>query len=408
MPASINLVNSIGHQDAAQLTNLVRALVALGFKIDADEQTVSMAGRGTLRALRAIERSAGLTVNRRFLVSAGAAAEINRRLVQAGALDESGKGPSESLQVQGTVRGSDGVPIGELVVLAFDQDLRSRQELGSATTDASGRYVIAYSAESFARAEKGYADIVVQVPSKDNAKPRYESEVQFNAPAHLVHDIRLDVRGPSLYVRVLEAIEPLIAGQKVTLAEIDENDRFRDVSFLAGETGLDATPIVALAVAARLARDTALDQGMLFASILAGAWPEPSVNEGLALRDLDLRAGRIGARLGEHGRDHLRALLATAVKGGIIEASAKKIDAFVDALLDFAHRDAAQRPGVALSPALLRELLGEQSKDIESHFVEGTGAALVDSLRRDPKVARPPAAARRGPGLARHGDSRGP
>lgn len=389
MPASINLVNSIGHQDAAQLTNLVRALVALGFKIDADEQTVSMAGRGTLRALRAIERSAGLTVNRRFLVSAGAAAEINRRLVQAGALDESGKGPSESLQVQGTVRGSDGVPIGELVVLAFDQDLRSRQELGSATTDASGRYVIAYSAESFARAEKGYADIVVQVPSKDNAKPRYESEVQFNAPAHLVHDIRLDVRGPSLYVRVLEAIEPLIAGQKVTLAEIDENDRFRDVSFLAGETGLDATPIVALAVAARLARDTALDQGMLFASILAGAWPEPSVNEGLALRDLDLRAGRIGARLGEHGRDHLRALLATAVKGGIIEASAKKIDAFVDALLDFAHRDAAQRPGVALSPALLRELLGEQSKDIESHFVEGTGAALVDSLRRDPKVARP-------------------
>ena len=366
-----------------------RALTVLGFKIDDTEQNSGKAGRSTLRAVRAIERGAGLIVDRRFLLSADAAAEINRRLALVGALAGPADGPSESLQVEGTVRGSDGVPISGLVVLAFDQDLRSRQELGSATTDASGRYVIAYSAERFARAEKGYADIVVQLPGKGKAKPRYESEVQFNAPPHLVHDIRLEVRGPSLYVRVLEAIEPLVAGQKVAFAEIDQNDRFRDVSFLAGETGLDATPIVALAVAARLSRDTALDQEMLFALIVCGAWPEPVVNEGLALRDLDLRASRIRARFGEHGRDQMRTLLATSVKDGTIDASTRKIDAFVDTLLDFAGRDGAQHPGRALSPSSLRELLGDQAKGIESHFAAATSAELVERLTQDPKVPRP-------------------
>jgi hypothetical protein len=389
MSDSITGLNSIGQQDAKQLANLHRALAALGFKIDSAEQTSGKAGRSTLRAVRAIERGAGLAVDRRFLLSAGAAAEINRRLVLAGLLDGPANGPSESLQVEGTVRGSDGVPIAGLGVQAFDQDLRSRQALGSATTDASGRYIIAYSAERFARAEKGYADIVVQVTGKDEAKPRYESEVQFNAAPRLVHDIRLDVRGPSLYVRVLEAIEPLATEQKVALAEVDENDRFRDVSFLAGESGLDATPIIALAVAARLSRDTALDQAMLFALILSGAWSEPVVNEVLALRDLDLCASRIRARFGEHGRDHLRTLIATAVKGGTIDASAKDIEAFVDALLDFADRDAAHRPGLALSPSLLRKLLGDQVKGIEHHFNAGTGAALVERLTQDPKIPRP-------------------
>lgn len=388
MSDSITALNSIDFHDASQVGQLHRALKALGFKVDATEQTSKTAGRSTLQAVRAIERSAGLTVDRRFLVSAGAATEINRRLILAGALSGPADGPAEALQVEGTVRGSDGVPVAGLVVQAFDQDLRSRQVLGRATTDGAGRYVIAYSADRFARAEKGYADVVIQVPGTDEAKPQYESEILFNAPQNLVHDIRLDVRGPSLYLRVLAAVELLAAERKVALAEIDQNDRFRDVSFLAGETGLDATPIVAIAVAARLARDTGLDQEMLFALILAGAWPEPVVNEGLALRDLDLRASRIRARFGEHGRDHLRTLLVTAVKGGTVDTSANKIDAFVDSLVDFASRDAAQRPGLTLSTSLLRELLGDQAKSIEGHLVTGTGAALVERLTQDPKVSR--------------------
>ena len=384
----ITRVSSFDHADAAQLGNLQAALKTLGFMVDQAEISSGRAGRSTLLAVRAIERGAGLTVDRRVLVSAGAATEINRRLILAGALFGPADGPAEALQVEGTVRGSDGVPVAGLVVQAFDQDLRSRQALGRATTDGAGRYVIAYSADRFARAEKGYADVVIQVPGTDDAKPQYESEVMFNAPQSLVHDIRLDVRGPSLYLRVLAAVEPLAAERKVALAEIDQNDRFRDVSFLAGETRLDATPIVAIAVAARLARDTGLDQEMLFALILAGAWPEPVVNEGLALRDLDLRASRIRARFGEHGRDHLRTLLATAVKGGTVDTSANKIDAFVDSLVDFASRDAAQRPGLALSTSLLRELLGDQAKSIEGHLAAGTGAALVERLTQDPKVSR--------------------
>lgn len=38
MDASIALINTIGHQDTSLLPNLVRALVALGFKIDEAER----------------------------------------------------------------------------------------------------------------------------------------------------------------------------------------------------------------------------------------------------------------------------------------------------------------------------------------------------------------------------------
>ncbi|GAA4803722.1 neuraminidase-like domain-containing protein [Lysobacter hankyongensis] len=391
MTASITLMSSIDHADATRIAALQQALIALGFAIDAQERSSGKAGRGTLLAVRAIERGAGLDIDDRVLLSAGAAAEINRRLALAGLVAGPADGPSETLLVEGRVLGSDGVPIGGLGVEVFDQDLRSRQSLGSATTDPSGRYAVAYQAGQFLRAEKGYADIVVQVSGANGEKPLYESEVRFNAPPHLVHDVRLDLRGPSLYDRLLAAIEPLAAAQKVALEELDENDRFRDVRFLAGETGFEATPIAALAVAARLSRDSGLDRAMLFAAILSGIWPEPAVDQGRELRDLDARAASLRRRFGEPSRDALRDALATAVARGIVDADAPRIERFVEAFADFAGRDGTEgnhtdRPGQALSPALLRELLGPQAKDLDRHLDAGTGVRLVARLKQDPDI----------------------
>src|SRR4028119_1839804 len=60
---------------------------------------------------------------------------------------------------RGRVAGPGGRRARGLIVMAFDQDLRRREELGRAQTDGHGEYVIEYSAEHFTRAAKGGADL---------------------------------------------------------------------------------------------------------------------------------------------------------------------------------------------------------------------------------------------------------
>ncbi len=81
MPDKITFISSIADNDAGGVATLHRALIALGFKIDDAEHTARQAGKTTVLAVRAIQRAARLTIDDRMLLSAEAAAEINRRLV---------------------------------------------------------------------------------------------------------------------------------------------------------------------------------------------------------------------------------------------------------------------------------------------------------------------------------------
>ncbi|HEX8262028.1 MAG TPA: neuraminidase-like domain-containing protein, partial [Allosphingosinicella sp.] len=388
MTESISMVNSIDREDSDRVRELQCALDALGFRIAGEERESASAGRSTLQAVRSIERSAGLAIDERVVLSAAAAAEINRRLAGAGRIAGPAGGPAELLRVEGRVRGSDGVAFAGLQVRVFDRDLRDRQLLGTASTDRSGDYAVAYEAGQFARAEKGYADIVVQLLRPGADEPLYESEVLFNAPARLVHDIRLEMRGPSLYQRLIEAIEPLAEGQGVELAEIDETERFRDVSFLAGETGFAAFEVAALAVAARLTAQTGLDPRLLFALVLSGVWPEPAGTEPGAIRDLDARARALRARFGEPSMRAVRLALDTSVETGVVAATKAEIERFVRAFADLAGREGGSAPGAALPGTLLRQALGTDAAAIEGQLDKALdGASLVRSLRKDGQVS---------------------
>src|SRR5262249_30288216 len=75
--------------------------------------------------------------------------------------------PTE-FKVHGVISDFTGRALPDVVVRAYDQDLRKRQQLGdAATTDAHGIYSILYSREQFSRAEKGTADLAVCVFSPD-------------------------------------------------------------------------------------------------------------------------------------------------------------------------------------------------------------------------------------------------
>jgi hypothetical protein len=261
--------------------------------------------------------------------------------------------------------------------------------LGSATTDPTGRYAVSYRADQFKRAEKGFADLVVVVKGQRGAKALYESEIQFNAPSRLVHDVKLDVRGPSLYEGLVTSVEPLAEQQKVRLDEIDENERFRDITFLTGETGFDAATITALAVAARLAKLTGLDQAMLFASIMSGVWVDPASNSGVPARNLDERAKLLRSRFSEPTREQLKERLLVSVQSGIVDASNRRIEDFIEALLTFAAKDEGGGLGNALTHNLLRDLLGEDAKHVERYLSGAPSISLVLQLRADADIPKP-------------------
>lgn len=155
---------------------------------------------------------------------------------------------------QVTRAGADSMPLANLVVAAFDKDMRSEEPLGQGTTDAEGHYAIRYTREKFSRAEKKSADLVVRVMSAAGL-PLAESPVFFNAPDAATVDLVIETqgsRGPSEYERYVSDLTPVM--QDVLFADLTEPD----IRFLSGETSIAALHIAYLAVAARDARETSV------------------------------------------------------------------------------------------------------------------------------------------------------
>ena len=82
---------------------------------------------------------------------------------------------------RGKISLADGSPALSRVVVAFDKDLRSEQELGQATTGKDGAYLIWYDLGAAAGAEKGRVDVVVKVHDAKGSVLA-TSPVLFNAP----------------------------------------------------------------------------------------------------------------------------------------------------------------------------------------------------------------------------------
>jgi hypothetical protein len=169
--------------------------------------------------------------------------------------------------VVGAVRYLDGSPGVGLTVRAFDRDLRREQVLGAATTDGEGYYQITYTPAQFARAEKGAADLVVRVFRGKTTlfDPPIEAML-FNAPALAVVNVDLttsDPRALSEYELILAAVTPLLDG--VALDGLQEDAKTRDITFLAGETGIDADELTHFAVAQKLATGRKIPAELFYA-----------------------------------------------------------------------------------------------------------------------------------------------
>ena len=185
------------------------------------------------------------------------AAKMNEILKALGAFDNA----ENTFIVKGFIYKSSGEGYPNIIVAAFDCDLRRTEKLGEIITNEQGYFEIKYSSQTFANNEKGNADVKIIALDLKNQLSK-ESEIYFNAKAVQEINLTLPVmpanKEKSEWERVNEQVLPLLKGQK----EIDEKKDLKklktemvyedllpeelkqdDVDFITKETGLDKNNI---------------------------------------------------------------------------------------------------------------------------------------------------------------------
>lgn len=156
-----------------------------------------------------------------------------------------------------------------LIVRAFDRDLRSEQLLGEGKTNAEGHYTIMYTAEQFRRAEKKHADLAIKVMARDGKQVLYATAMDgivFNAPEEVEKNIVLPTTiAPELneFDALNRALAPLL--ENVSVGDLREDDTMQDITFLQRETGVERVKIEHLVVAFRLAKLSSIDAAFFYA-----------------------------------------------------------------------------------------------------------------------------------------------
>lgn len=173
--------------------------------------------------------------------------------------------PAQGLLVRGKVQNADGTPLAKWQVDAVDVDLRTTEKLGTTHTSTTGEYEIRYTSKQFARKEKGTADIRVSVTKPGEASPSKVAAILFNAPNPAVINVVVDgdaVVGPSEWKNLSAVIQPLLGD--LDPADLTEDDKNQDLSFLAGETGFDQFKIQYFTAAHQLQNQTKVPAEMFY------------------------------------------------------------------------------------------------------------------------------------------------
>lgn len=170
--------------------------------------------------------------------------------------------------VRGHLRQADGMLVASSRIEVVEQRLRHQILLGTARTDPSGAFVVAYGSQppcDRARPGKSLFVRAVDAQGEESARSRLYCDVPAEVTIDLVvGDAEAEVRGPSLYVQVWQAIAPRLEG--AVLHELDADD----VEFLACSTRQDMLQVAYLARSAQLEERTGVTRVAFFAFANAG------------------------------------------------------------------------------------------------------------------------------------------
>jgi hypothetical protein len=228
--------------------------------------------------------------------------------------------------VRGTIHTADGASVPNVIVRAFDRNLREETQLGSAVTDAEGFYEITYSGDAWSGgAKKARADLIIRVfaiaaedgNTVEAGDEMGASPIMFNAPQLQTIDLEISsINDPSEYERHLAELQPLIEGECVRSLS-DE-----DLHFLSGKTDIPFEQLNYLRVDAQWAVQYALD---------------PAVAYGLFRQELPVNLRGLLAEKPSRLEDALKVSLARNI---IPKSLGDRADQAVQQLLTLADRPA--------------------------------------------------------------------
>jgi hypothetical protein len=168
--------------------------------------------------------------------------------------------------VRGTVQGPGNAAVADVMVCAFDRNLREETLLGSTVTGVDGFYEITYS-NARIRSKKARPDLIVRVfsiASEDGSAVEAGDElavsaIVFNAPHLYALDLEVSSGSdPSEYDRHLAQLQPLIESEPIQLLT-DE-----DLRFLSGKTAIPFDQLNYLRLDAQWTFQYALEPGVAY------------------------------------------------------------------------------------------------------------------------------------------------
>ena len=174
---------------------------------------------------------------------------------------------SESIVV-GRITNKIDRPQANLLVQAFDRDMRNETLLGEGLTDKNGDYLIVYVYNEVPGRGKKTADIALKIYTQSKSLV-YESgidHVRFNASKREEIDVILTLEPPTDEIEhdfVLREISLL--ADKVNIIELQENSQNRDITFLSKESEIQRGKIEHLVVSHRLSAETQINPAFFYA-----------------------------------------------------------------------------------------------------------------------------------------------
>ncbi len=159
-------------------------------------------------------------------------------------------------------------PLPGLLVKIYDLDMRSEKILGEGFTDKNGAFQIPWFHKQLSGRGKKEADITVKVFSSEKKTLLYASDVEgarFNASEREEIDVIIEgaIEPETVEFDTLVK-EVTFLANKVAIADLQENEKHRDVTFLSREMNIDSDKIEHLVIAHRLAAKSKIDAAFFY------------------------------------------------------------------------------------------------------------------------------------------------
>jgi hypothetical protein len=163
-------------------------------------------------------------------------------------------------------------PLANFVVKVHDIDLRSEQLLADTKTDAKGYYSITFNAEVAANPEYLTIDIRLTI-FNEAGKALGQSPIYFNVQTGAVINYKLGnttCRGTNEFDDLVIKATSITKQANVQLGQLEENDKFKDISFIAGELGESLEKITWLNTAFAISKSTKVAPDIFYALFRMG------------------------------------------------------------------------------------------------------------------------------------------